>query len=400
MKIKKIEVHNYKAVSDQELNLNGCSAIVTASNDKGKTSILRGLIDRLRSEKPDVIVKEGEAKGFNIVELTDGSKIEWKFTDKLESFAWITKEGVKQTTGVISAIGERYFGKRFDIDSFLHSGPKAQVKELQSLVGLDFEDIDERYQKAYEERTEANRELKRISSQNVEEPEKVEEPDIESIKKELKEAQEKSNERRENKHKAHRLSELVTDVNGKLRDTELEGLFNTDKASDIISNIKIGEPVDVESIGKRLDEAQEQLRKFDAYEREKEAYENWISEGKKARKEAEKADKKVKDIEQEKKEMIASADMPKGFDITDEGIMYEGFPLSENQISTSGKYIAALKLGSMVLGEVKTLHFDASFLDNNNLGKVREWAEKKDLQLLIERPDFDGGEIKYEIIEQ
>lgn len=185
MKIKKIEVQNFKAVSDKELNLNGCSAIITAANDSGKTSILRGLVDRFKSEKPEIIVKEGEEKGFNNIELTDGSRIEWNFTDKSERFAYVTKDGVKQTTGVISAIGEKYFGRKFDIDSFLNSSPKQQEKELQSIVGIDFSDIDERYKQAYDERTEANRELKRIASQKVEAPEAVKEPDIDSIKKEL-----------------------------------------------------------------------------------------------------------------------------------------------------------------------------------------------------------------------
>jgi hypothetical protein len=45
------------------------------------------------------------------------------------------------------------------------------------------------------------------------------------------------------------------------------------------------------------------------------------------------------------------------------------------------------------------MHFDASFLDNNSLREVQEWAESKDLQLLIERPDMEGGDITYEIIQ-
>ncbi len=125
-----------------------------------------------------------------------------------------------------------------------------------------------------------------------------------------------------------------------------------------------------------------------------------MKEGQKAREEAEEADQKVKAIEQEKQEAIAEADFPEGFDIDENGLTYNGFPLSEKQISTSSKYIAALKLGAMVLGKVKTLHFDASSLDNNSLFEVQQWADGKDLQLLIERPDFDGGDIKYELIEK
>jgi hypothetical protein len=81
-------------------------------------------------------------------------------------------------------------------------------------------------------------------------------------------------------------------------------------------------------------------------------------------------------------------------------LRYEGFALDKNQLSKSAIYIAALKLGAMVVGEVRCLYFDASSLDNNNLSKVQKWAEGKGLQLLIERPDFDGGDITYELIEK
>jgi hypothetical protein len=39
-------------------------------------------------------------------------------------------------------------------------------------------------------------------------------------------------------------------------------------------------------------------------------------------------------------------------------------------------------------------------LDKNTLAEIQTWANENDLQLLIERPDFDGGEIKYTLIEQ
>jgi len=58
-----------------------------------------------------------------------------------------------------------------------------------------------------------------------------------------------------------------------------------------------------------------------------------------------------------------------------------------------------LKLAALNIGEVKTLHFDASYLDKNSLKEIENWAKDNDLQLLIERPDYDGGEIEYHIID-
>ena len=400
MKIQKIKVSNFKAISEQEINLNGCSAIVTAGNDQGKTSLLRGLIDRLHSEKPGMIVKEGEEKGSNVIEMTDGSQIEWNFTKKSERLTYKTPDGFKQTTGVIGQIGEKYFGKQFDIDAFLSSGPKKQQEWMKELVDVDFGDIEERYKQAYQARTEANRELKRISSQKAVEPEKVEKPDIESIKKELDEAQIQNEKHVEAKNKRNSLLGDLSRIRRAVEDTAFREYFDDQSADSIIDSIEVPKKADTSEIRERLDEAQEQLRKYDSYERDLKAYKDWVKAGKKARKEAEKADQKVKEIEQEKQKLIEQADMPEGFDFSDDGITYNGFPLDENQISKSSKYIAGLKLGEMVLGEVRALHFDASMLDNNSLKEVQQWAEKKDLQLLIERPDYeDAGEIKYEIIE-
>lgn len=414
MKIKRIEVQNYKALSEQEISLNGCSAIVTAGNDKGKTSILTGLIDRLHSEKADVIVKEGEEKGHNIVELTDGSRIEWNFTKKTERLSYITPDGIKQTSGVIGAIGEKYFGKEFDIDDFLNSGPKDQEGELKDLVDVDFSDVEERYKEAYEERTEANRELKNVKGKQIEEPEKVEHVDVSDLIAERDSIQEFNKKQDEVKGKKENYEtgienledsceELESDIEDlekrlKKKREELENKQDRIKNGQekIESLPEVKEKKSTEEIDQKINSAQEINAKADKYDR----YLETKKELEEAEAKAEKADKKVKQIESEKREMINNADFPEGFDINEDGLTYKGFPLSEKQLSKSSKYIAALKLGAMVLGKVKTLHFDASALDKHSLNEVQEWAEEKDLQLLIERPDYDGGEIKYEIIEQ
>lgn len=50
MKIKKVKVRDLKAVKEQDIDFNGSSIIVTGGNNKGKSSVLNGLIERLRGE--------------------------------------------------------------------------------------------------------------------------------------------------------------------------------------------------------------------------------------------------------------------------------------------------------------------------------------------------------------
>ncbi len=115
---------------------------------------------------------------------------------------------------------------------------------------------------------------------------------------------------------------------------------------------------------------------------------------------AKEADAEVKRIEAEKLEVIKNASMPDGFGFSDEGITYNGFEFTKEQLSSSGIYIAALKLAALGLGEVKTLHFDASYLDKYSLAEIEQWAADNDLQLLIERPDFEAGEIEYQLLQE
>lgn len=432
MKIENISVQNFKAVSQESIDFKGCSAIITAGNDKGKTSILRGLIDRFRGEKPNLIIKEGEEKGFNIMRLSDGCTIEWKFTEKTESFAYTTKDGIRMTQGVLSAIGQKYFGIKFDIDKFLSSGPALQTKELQKIVGLDFDDIDLRYKQAYADRADANKEFARVSGKNLQEPEIAENPDLKSLNTELDEAIVQNvdiNTKWKDENSIFQKNiikfnddQINISVSLERASSELNtlnsykgGILNDfisfDKAKEFVSKLPKPEsrkeltglkpPIEIDTLPmyEKIEEANKQQRLFDSYERDLKDYSDWIAERKQARFNQVKADEKVKSIQAEKNKMIAGAKIPDEFEITETGILYNGLPLTDTQISSSSKYIAALKLGSMVLGKLRTMHFDASFLDKNSLAEIQEWANKNDLQLLIERPDFDGGDIKYQIIE-
>ena len=424
MKIKNITVQNFKAVSKESIDFNGCSAIITAGNNKGKTSVLRGLIDRFRGEKLDIIVKEGESKGFNVMELSDGCKIEWKFTEKTESFAYTTTDGIRMTQGVLSAIGKKYFGIKFDIDKFLSSGPNAQTKELQKIVGLDFDEIDIRYKQAYDGRTYANKFFAEISGEKLQEPEKVEKSDLETLSISLLEMRQRNNglnERYEKENKFH--LNKISNFNNKQTEKRIvfnklfdaRAIFNNlgYQSKDMDNFIDLKKPEKVKGIENlplpvfenqlelenQINEANNQQRLFDSYERDLKDYNDWVAEGKKAREIQVKADEKVKSIQVEKNKMIAGAKIPDEFKITETGITYNGLPLTDSQISSSSKYIAALKLGAMVLGKLRTMHFDASFLDKNSLAEIQLWANENDLQLLIERPDYDGGDIQYKIIE-
>lgn len=450
-KIQTIKLTNFKAIDKIEADFKGCTAIVTAGNNKGKSSLLRGIADRIRFVRPEVMVKAGEKEGSGEMVLTTGEKFIWEFnTDGKDKLTYVTASGSKQNVTV--ALGKEYFPEIFDIDKFLQSSPKEQAKQLQKIIGLDFSEIDAKYQKAYDDRTEKNREAERYHVKltamlKVDEVKPVDLTDLQNKKQaekdrlntlylknksdndKLRESWNREKDvvnedcRKFNKIQTDRFEDIKRMQAYRDRIisilSEAEGLVNlvdltklNEKITSlpkpetlkIAENLYPKEPTYINEMpdSATLDAIDEEILKASETNASAAEYKKYIDQKKAtdaAQVEAKEADELVKSIEDERQKMIESAKMPAGISITPEGITVDGFPLDKNQISTSKLYCSALKIASINLGEVKTLYFDASFLDRNTLAEIQSWAQDHDLQLLIERPDFDGGEIRYELTE-
>lgn len=405
-KVKKISVSNLKAVSALTADFNGCTAIVTGGNNKGKSSFLKSLPERLRGVKPAMILKEGEKEGFAEWELTTGEKFMWNFDGKKEKLTFVSERNIKSS--VTKDLSYYYFPPVFDVDEFLNAAPKKQKETLQKLTGIDFTEIDLVYKSAYEERTWANKRLAEEKAKLVilGPDAKTEITPVEELEKELAGIdahnqtfhiredllKQKSVLVEENEREIFLLKEKIKAIEKKnsalnseileldvwLDEEENKPKTNAAELKERIAEIKMGNK-----------EVEENLKAIEQ--------KNFTE---KLAKEAEDCDKEVKRIEQEKLDVIKNASMPDGFGFSDDGITYNGFAFTKEQLSSSGLYIAALKLAAIGLGEVKTLHFDASFLDKQSLLEIEQWANENDLQLLIERPDFEGGEIEYQILNE
>src|ERR1035437_3174512 len=194
-KVKKITVENFKAVKNIELDLNGCTAIVVGKNDSGKTSVITGLPDRIRNERPEIILKEGTEEGFVTMELTTGERFELEFNKSgKDKISFFTEKGfaAKVTKDLVA----RFFPPLFDIDKFLESQPAQRGKMLEKSLGVDFADIDSEYKSTYQKREDANRDLK---TQKIKFaaftsiPEKVEKIDVSELIKQKDEIRNKLN---------------------------------------------------------------------------------------------------------------------------------------------------------------------------------------------------------------
>lgn len=384
----------------------GCTAIITGGNNKGKSTFLRSLPDRLRGVKPDVVLKNNETDGSAELELTTGEKFIWTFDGKKEKLIFISERNIPQS--VTKDLCKVYFPPVFDVDKFLNSTPKEQKKVLQGLTGIDFTEFDRMYQAAYEDRAFKNKRVAEEKTRLV-----LIDPDLPSEEIPLEEM-----EKEYNGIEAHNLryDNVISGISAKkiqigenvnrIAQLQMEIKALEDKNATLNEEVTRGDAWILEEKNKRKDNAEElaaTITRMRAQNAEIRANNVAKEQNRKFNllvEDAAQADAEVKRIEQERLDIIKNSSMPEGFAFTDDGITYNGFAFDKSQLSSSGIYIAALKLAALNLGEVKTLHFDASYLDKNSLSEIEEWANENDLQLLIERPDFEGGEIEYHILQK
>lgn len=441
-KIQNIKISNFKSIEEFEADFKGCTAIITGGNNTGKSSFLRGIPDRIRFVRPDVMVKQGEKEGKGEMILTTGERFVWEFDIKgRDKLTYFTNDGLKKS--VTTDIGSKFFPKIFDIDKFLQSSPKEQVKQLQAIVGLDFTEIDEQYAKAYNYRTERNREaeLYHVKLTKMLKVDRVDPVDLTELQA-RKEAERQrlnalylDNKKQNDQARAKwsvekdRINAECLEFNDQQRKYKsiyqscMDALkilimhgYNGD-AGGFVSHLEAEihplkkpsdlypeEPVYIQEMPdskelEKIDAAILAASETNAKATKYKEYLDHKNATEKAKEVAKDADLAVHSIEERKRSMVESVNMPAGISFGMDGILVDGLPLDKNQLSTSKLYCAALRIASMNLGEVKTLYFDASFLDRNSLAEIEQWANENDLQLLIERPDFEAGEMRYEIIE-
>jgi hypothetical protein len=399
-KIKNIHVRNIKAIQEEKIELNGCTAIIIGGNHKGKTTLSRALIDRFRGVKNENIVRENQKDGLYCMELTSGERIIWEVDSKgKEKLSIIVNDKKEKVT---KEIMQHYFPSEFDVDKFLNETPSKQKKILEKISGLEFSEVEKNYEAAYENRTYYNKRLAEEKAKRIKfETNWVNEVrSTDDLEKEM------------NSIDVHNMNYKTVQTKLEEKKTALKQRYDAIDGYKIMIKKLEEECMQLET---EIDKGTVWLQDEKKLPKD-ESYKNQLLakvidirannaavlqelEFNKCEKAAIDFDNEVKKILADKGEMLRLADMPDGFSFTYEGINYNGLPYDKKNQSSSALCIGALKLATRSIGEVKAIHFDASYLDKNSLMQVQEWAENNNLQLLIERPDFEGGEIRYEIIE-
>lgn len=395
MKVLKFEIENYKALAGKhEILPEGSSFFLVGANGEGKTSAGRVLIDLLTKNYPSKPVTEGEHEGFVEITFDDGSQILAKYEDgKKPKMSFITSDGMKVATP--KDFYEKMTGKgmTFSIDQFLSLAPKPRRAMLEQIVGVDLSRLNWAEESLMDDAKELRSKVKNQKAR-VKPFEAMlareEVVDVKELSQKIADARAKNREQERLEQDITEMKERVVQARQRLEELESRLVDLEAKEIEVVDDFEL-------SVWESdLDEAAEKNQKIQhaklmLEEQQKvESFENDLKD----------VEEKIKETRQSKEDEIKKKPIPADgleFDPDGDGLLLNGLPFEDAQIATSAKMIAGLQIAESQLGEIRYLHFDAAILDKENAMKVLEWAEKRDLQLCIERPLWDGGELTMEV---
>lgn len=442
----------------------GSSFFLIGGNGVGKTSVGHALMDMLTKSLPSKPITDGEKTGYMEFTFTNGSKFLGRFVDgKKPQLEFITPEGynVGSPKELLQQLAGE--GMDFSIDDMLKMAPAPLRKKLEAVAGLDLTDLNLRYKMKYDERALANAKLRdqqgriepyemkyaqmelvqasslinRIQEMNsnlsawnnaesrtAEIQAKIEEKTLaaerlrssitETLPKASKAAQDKyEDDLNRAKIEYDRQVEIAkknfSDANQRIQDDaknlEAQAAKHLDEVEQLKTQLNPAATLPPKPAPEEVQALQAELQNLEETNRKIEHAKKMHSEFlyyEELEKQAAALNDEVNALNAEKEAKIKASPLPAtglAFD-SDGNLTIDGFPFEDNQISASRKLIAGIEIASSMLGQIKYLHIDGAALDHASADYVLAFAESKGLQLCIERPEWDGGELKMEIVDQ
>ena len=158
MKLISLEAQNVKRLKAVSITFNGKSAIIGGDNGAGKSSTLDAIEMALGGARsiPAEPIRKGEQSARVVLDLED-IIVTREFSDGGGTTLVVKAKDGSKISSPQKLIDELTGRTMRDPLAFTRLEPKAQLKLLKELVGLDTAGLDAERQKLYDDRTEAGR---------------------------------------------------------------------------------------------------------------------------------------------------------------------------------------------------------------------------------------------------
>lgn len=402
LRIVRLEVENVKRIHALSVDAGGAPIVrVEGRNGVGKSSAIDAIAYALGGKDliPDRPVRDGEDAARVVVDL--GELIverRWTGGGERTYLEVRARDGAKHPTPqrILDSLCSRV---AFDPLAFVREEPRKQAETLHRLAGLDLSAVETERKKAYDARTEANREAKRLDALLAASPEDfgapVREVDVAAILLEQRVAWKVINENRQTREKveqARRRTEETARELTRLRDQaaaiarqvvalerSLEGEQGDFAAAEATATA-LRDP-DLNAIEAKLRSAGDENRRHQAAR----ARAVLIDEARTASLRAAEFGREIAALEAAKRLAISSAKWPvDGLGVDGDAVTWHDLPLA--QASSAEQLRVSAAVGFALHPRAKVLLVrEGSLLDAESMRLLGELARENDGQVWIER---------------
>jgi DNA repair ATPase RecN len=397
-----LTAENVKRIRAITVRPEGPVVIIGGRNAQGKSSLLDALEMALGGGRsiPLEPVRHGARKARIVADLGE-LVVERTFTAKGTELVVRGKDG--ETKASPQKLLDSLCAKvTFDPFAFSRMEPKEQDALLKKLLGLDFSDLERAREKVYGQRTDANREVKRLEALLDSMPDAAGAPaepvDVAELSAEIQRRMSANGDRERQAARLNAEREQLTRWDREIEDLTKKLEQRREDRDKLHAAIIEGEhaipPVeDVAELDQKLKGAEATNAKVRAAAERK----RLGQELKKHETAAEGFSETIASIDGEKAERLAAAKFPiPGLGFDDSGPTLDDVPLS--QASSAQKLRVSVAIGAALNPRVKIMLVrEGSLLDEESMRLLAELARETDSQVWIER--VGSGDASAVIIE-
>ena len=433
MKIIQFTAENFKKIRLVELAPKGRRTTITGRNGQGKTSVLDALWALFAGKRaiPEKPVRKGADKSKLSAVLADDNNKPLLIVKRLiqgDRTTTVTVEaapGAERPAGTPQAVLDTLIGEMsFDPIAFMSMEPKKQVEVLRSMVKLDvdLDDLTNANKLDYAKRTLVNHEVDKLQVQAAAAlfspglpKEKINEVEICARIASANEAN------RDLAAKLEALQKLRVDLGaassavivnevliaravGKIEEIEaqlslIKGRLDRAEAEhpQLLINVKIAEQaldeapsaelIDLQPLNDELAQAQLTNREIEKRARREELDVKLAEK----QKEAATLTRKMEEREEQKRNALASAQMPiGGLTFSEDGVLFKGVPLENLGEAEQIRVGLALAMASNPKLRAVPIARGES-LDDESLALIDQMAEENDFQIFMAKVDSSGS---------
>lgn len=390
MKIISLRAENVKRLRAVEITPDGNTVVIAGRNGQGKSSVLdaiwMALAGAAGAKETTRPIRDGEEKASIELDLGD-LRVARRWTAAGTTLEVAARDGARYSSP--QTVLDSLIGKlTFDPLAFAQMDPKGQRTSLLEVLDLEIDpdELARQRQTAYDQRTDVNRDDKRISAQLeglpiVPEDTPDEEVSAAAIADELQSAEQSVRDREVLASGRVTAAARVPELEEQLKAAKTQ-LADIDAALDLKP-----EPADPEPIRARL----ATVDATNANVRAKRERARLTSEIEQLRERSQELTAEMENIDTIRADAIAAATMPlDGLSFDETGVLYQDIPFSQS--SSAEQLRVSIAVAMALNPKIRIIRItDGSLLDSENLALIEQMADENDFQVWIERVDESGS---------